>query len=59
MSVAPTDVGYVLLEQALRRSGRSAEADDALAKAQRISTNISQARRSADQVLASAGLSAN
>jgi len=59
MSVAPTDVGYVLLEQALRRSGRSAEADDALAKVQRISTNISQARRSADQVLASAGLLAN
>jgi protein O-mannosyl-transferase len=59
MTVQPTDVGYVLLGQALRRAGRLTEADDALAKAQRISPNISRARLAASQVLESAGLSMN
>ena len=53
----PSDVGYLLLEQALRRAGRLAEADDARAHAQRISHDFGQAQRSAAQVMAAAGVS--
>ena len=56
MKVAPTDAGYLLLEQALRRAGRMAEADEAHAQAQRISHDLAQAKQSAAQVLASAGI---
>ena len=56
MQVEPTDVGYLLLGQALRRAGRSAEADDALAHAQRISHDLANAQNSAERVLTTAGI---
>jgi tetratricopeptide (TPR) repeat protein len=56
VQVEPSDVGYLLLEQALRRAGRSAEADDSRARAQRISHDFAQAWRSAGQALAAAGI---
>jgi Flp pilus assembly protein TadD len=56
VEVEPSDVGYLLLEQALRRAGRLAEADDAGAHARRISHDFAQARRSAAQVMAAAGV---
>jgi len=59
MKVAPTDVGYVLLAQALRRGGRLAEADQALAQAQRISPDYVQAQQSAAAVLATSGIKAD
>jgi tetratricopeptide (TPR) repeat protein len=54
--VSPTDLGYLLLAQAMRRAGRVAEADDAYAHAQQISHDFAQAQRSAAQVLASTGI---
>jgi protein O-mannosyl-transferase len=59
MKVEPTDVGYLLLEQALRRAGRAAEANEAGAQAKRVSSNMAQAQKSAAEVLASAGIRAN
>jgi Tfp pilus assembly protein PilF len=55
--VEPNDVGYLLLEQVLRRAGRFAKADDARAHAQRISHDFAQAQQSASQVLVVAGVS--
>jgi Tfp pilus assembly protein PilF len=57
VEVDPTDVGYLLLEQAQRRAGRSSEAHEARAHAERISHNFAQAQQSAGQVLAAAGVS--
>jgi protein O-mannosyl-transferase len=59
VEVEPSDVGYLLLEQALLRAGRSADADDARAHAQRISHDFAQAQRSAAQVLTAAGVKEN
>ncbi len=59
VKVDPSDVHYVLLAQALRRVGRTAEADDASAHAQRISRDFSKAQESATQVLATAGIRAD
>jgi protein O-mannosyl-transferase len=56
LDVEPTDVGYLLLEQALRRAGRLAEADDAKAHAQRISHDFAEAQRSTAQLLTAAGI---
>jgi tetratricopeptide (TPR) repeat protein len=56
MRVEPSDVGYLLLGQVLRRAGRTAEADAAHAQAQRISPDLTQAQQSAEQVLVSAGI---
>jgi tetratricopeptide (TPR) repeat protein len=53
---APTDVNGLLLEQALRRAGRAAEADSAAAQVQRTSPDLTQAQTAAGQVLALAGL---
>jgi protein O-mannosyl-transferase len=50
--VEPSDVGYLLVEQVLRQAGRTADADDADAHAQRISRDIAQARQSAAQIVA-------
>jgi Flp pilus assembly protein TadD len=58
MKIEPTDVGYVLLGQVLRRAGHSAEASDADAQARRISHDWAQAQQSAAQVMASAGIKA-
>jgi protein O-mannosyl-transferase len=56
MKVEPTDAGYLLLSQALRRAGHIAEADEARAEAQRISHDMAHAQQSAGQVLASVGI---
>jgi protein O-mannosyl-transferase len=54
--VEPSDVGYLLLEQILRRAGRTADADDADARAERLSRDIAQARQSAAQIVAAVGI---
>ena len=59
MEVEPSDVSYLLLGQVLRRAGRLAEADDAVAHARRISRDFAEAQRSAAQVLAAAGVSSD
>ncbi len=56
MKVEPTDVGYLLLAQALRRSGRTTEADDAAAHAQQISHDFAAAQKSALETLKSTGI---
>jgi tetratricopeptide (TPR) repeat protein len=56
--VDPSDVNVLLLAQALRRAGRSAEADSALAQVQKISPDLSQAQNAAGQLLSFAGLKA-
>jgi tetratricopeptide (TPR) repeat protein len=56
LKVQPTDVGYLLLAQALRRTGRLPEADEAEKYAQQHSSDLNQARQSAAQALKSAGL---
>ncbi len=52
MQVHPYDVGYLLLASALEQSGHQQQADAARQEAERLSTNISAARRSADDLLA-------
>lgn len=59
LELSPSDEHYLLLEQALRRAGRVAEADDALAHAQKISRDFAQAQQSVAQVLAAAGIKAD
>ena len=56
IKVEPTDVGYLLLGQALRRAGHTTEADEACAQAQRISHDFAQAQQSAAKVLVSVGI---
>ena len=56
IKVEPTDVGYLLLGQALRRAGHTTEADEAYAQAQRISRDFAQAQQSAAKVLVSVGI---
>jgi tetratricopeptide (TPR) repeat protein len=56
MQVSPTGVGYVLLAQALRREGRLPEADDALARARRISPDLGKSEQSAARVLVTVGI---
>ena len=56
VKVDPIDVNFLLLEQALRRAGRPAEADSASAQAQKISPDFAQARVAAGQFLSIAGL---
>jgi len=56
MKVEPSDVGYLLLEQALRRTGKMAEADEAHGHAQGISHDFIRAQEAAAQALASAGI---
>jgi len=59
MKVAPTDGGYLLLGQVLRRAGHQVEADEADAHAQLISRDLAKAKQTAVQVLASAGIKAD
>ncbi len=56
MKIEPTDVGYLLVAQALHRAGRAQEADDAFAEAQKISRDFAQAQHSAAQIQAAAGI---
>ena len=56
VKVEPSDVGYLLLGQALRRAGRTGEAADAESAARKISGDFVQAQQNAAQILAAAGL---
>lgn len=56
MKVEPTDVGYLLLGQALRRGGRLAEAEDARMQAQKISHDFALAESSTAKIVAAAGI---
>jgi hypothetical protein len=49
-------VNVLLFAQALRRAGRAAEADSAVAQVQKISPDPSQAQFAAGQFLSFAGL---
>src|SRR5215469_8568727 len=56
VKVEPSDVGYLLLGQALHRAGRTGEAADAESAARKISGDFVQAQQNAAQILAAAGL---
>jgi tetratricopeptide (TPR) repeat protein len=56
VKVDPNDVNVLLYAQALRRAGRPAEADSALAQVQKISSDLGQAQFDAGQFLSFAGL---
>ena len=59
MKVAPSDIGMLLLANALRQAGRSADAEKTLAWAQKLSPNFAQAQQVASQVAASYGVTLN
>jgi tetratricopeptide (TPR) repeat protein len=52
MAKQPTDVGYLLLAQALQDEGRADEANVILQRVARISANLPQARKQAEALLA-------
>jgi hypothetical protein len=56
VTVDPSDLNAVLFAQALRRAGRTAEADSAWAQVQKISPNPGQAQIEAGQMLSLVGL---
>jgi len=56
VKIEPSDVSFLLLAEALRRDGRSAEADFAVAEARKISTNLNESQSAAGQLLSVAGL---
>ncbi len=51
MRVEPTSVGYLLLAKALQQGGRSAEAAQAYAEAQRLSGNLQEGQKIAEDLL--------
>lgn len=51
MVLQPTDVGYLLLAQALEKAGRLNEAKPALDKARALSTDLARAQDSANRLL--------
>ena len=55
VKIEPSAVNYLLLAQALRRANRLAEANSALAQAQKISPDLAQAQIVAAQFLSVAG----
>ncbi len=54
--LAPNDVNFLLLAQALRRSGQVADADRAVEQAKKVSPNLPQAQADANGFLALAGV---
>jgi tetratricopeptide (TPR) repeat protein len=52
----PSAVNFLLLSEALRREGRTAEAEAATAQAQKISPDLSEARNAAGRFLTVAGV---
>ena len=52
MQIQPSDFGYLLLAQALKKGGQSLPAQEATRKAELLSPDIGQARRTADRILA-------
>ena len=55
---APNDVNFLLLAEALRRKGQAADADRAVAAAQRVSGDLPGAQAAANGFLAMAGVKA-
>lgn len=51
MAIQPTDVGYLLLSQALQHAGHPDEAQAAFQAAQQLSHGLSQAQQTANQLL--------
>ena len=51
MTLQPTDVGYVLLTQALEKAGRMNEAKETLSKAQALSADFAKAQQNAQHLL--------
>jgi tetratricopeptide (TPR) repeat protein len=51
MSLQPTDVGYLLLAQALKAQGRSDEAQVLFDRVARLSPNLDEARKAAEALL--------
>ena len=51
MAVQPTDVGYLLLAQALQREGRSDEAKATFERVARLSPNLAEAQKTAESLL--------
>ncbi len=51
MAVQPTDVGYLLLAQALQREGRSDEAKATFERVARFSPNLAEAQKTAESLL--------
>lgn len=51
MHVEPTSVGYLLLAKALQQGGHSAEAAQAFAQAQQLSSNLRDDQKIADELL--------
>jgi len=56
VQVEPSDANVLLYEQALRRAGRSAEADSAAVQVQKVSSDLSHAHLEVGQLLSLAGL---
>jgi tetratricopeptide (TPR) repeat protein len=56
VKVDPTDANAILFADALRRDGRLAEADSALAQVHKIASDLGQAQSDAGQLLSFAGL---
>jgi tetratricopeptide (TPR) repeat protein len=52
VAAAPSDIGYLLLARALEQAGRSTEAHAARLTATHISSNLDEAQRQADALLA-------
>src|SRR6266478_2995906 len=51
MAVQPTDVGYLLLAQALQQQGRSDEANAIFERVARFSPNLAEAQKTAESLL--------
>ena len=51
MAVQPTDVGYLLLAQALQQQGRSDEAKATFERVARLSPNLAEAQKTAESLL--------
>ena len=51
MAIQPTDVGYLLLADALEQSGRHADAEVARQRAAEISSDVNEARKQADGLI--------
>lgn len=54
--LTPNDVNFLLLAQAMRHGGQTADADRALVQAQRVSSNFAEAQAAANGFLALAGV---
>jgi tetratricopeptide (TPR) repeat protein len=51
MEIQPTDVGYLLMAQALEKAGKAQEAADARNRAQQLSPDLKAAQKGADTLL--------